>query len=139
LPDAPLTRTPVLVRAGAVIILGGACARNIHDGVASRTALVFPTPKGESHGSFTLIEDDGVSNDHTGMGVYTELVVSFAATEAKVVVDYEVVHGAYKLPYEVIWIELPVGDKRKVVVKEGKTERLKENGGKKEVGILVNL
>ncbi|KAJ6594391.1 glycosyl hydrolases family 31-domain-containing protein [Mycena capillaripes] len=134
--DAPLERTPTLVRAGAVLILGGACARNIYDGVASRTALVFPAPTGESRGSFTLIEDDGVSNEHTGKGVYTELVVSFAATEAEVVVDYEVVHGAYKLPYEVIWFELPVGDKRKLVVKEGKKDRRKEIG---EVGIVVNL
>jgi alpha-glucosidase len=122
------------VRAGAILILGGACTRNIYDGVASRTALVFPAPSGDSQGSFTLIEDDGVSNDHTGKGVYTELVVSFAATEAEVVVDYQVVHGAYKLPYEVIWFELPRGDKRKLVVKGGKTERRKD-----EVGIVVNV
>ncbi|KAF7357793.1 BZ3500-MvSof-1268-A1-R1-Chr3-1g06135 protein [Mycena venus] len=121
--DAPLERTPALVRAGAIIILGGTCERNIYDGVASRTALVFPAPTGESRGSFTLIEDDGVSNDHTDKGVYTELVVSFAATEGEVFVDYEVVHSAYKLPYEVIWFELPVGDKRQLVVKGGKTER----------------
>ncbi|KAJ7267606.1 glycosyl hydrolases family 31-domain-containing protein [Mycena haematopus] len=132
---APLERTPTLVRAGAVLVLGGACTRNIYDGVASRTALLFPAPAGASQGSFTLIEDDGVSNDHTGAGVYTELVVSFSATEAAVVVDYEVVRGAYKLPYEVIWFELPRGDERKVVVRREKTERRKDSG---EVGIVVN-
>ncbi|KAF8199901.1 glycosyl hydrolases family 31-domain-containing protein [Mycena galopus ATCC 62051] len=133
---APLERTPVLVRAGAVLVLGGVCSRNIYDGVASRTALVFPAPTGDSQGSFTLIEDDGVSNEHTGTGVYTELVVSFVATEAEVVVDYEVVHGEYKLPYEVIWLELPRGDTRKLVVKGGKTERHNEN---REVGIVVRV
>lgn len=74
--DAPLARTPTLVRAGGILILGGACERNIYDGVGSRTALLFPAPGGDSHGSFTLIEDDGVSNEHTDEGAYTELVVS---------------------------------------------------------------
>ncbi|KAJ7761077.1 glycosyl hydrolases family 31-domain-containing protein [Mycena metata] len=135
--DAPLARTPTLVRAGGILILGGACERNIYDGVASRTALVFPAPSGDSQGSFTLIEDDGVSNDHTAKGVYTELVISFAATSTEVVVGYEVVHGAYKLPYEVIWFELPVGDKRKVMVKRGKTERRQMNGNREQVGVVV--
>ncbi|KAJ6489585.1 glycosyl hydrolases family 31-domain-containing protein [Mycena vitilis] len=134
--DAPLERTPTLVRAGGVLILGGACARNIYDGVTSRTALLFPAPTGASAGSFTLIEDDGVSNDHTGKGVYTELVVSFNATGAEVVVNYEVVHGAYKLPYDVIWVKLPVGDKRRIVIQDGKMERRGEKG---EVGIAVIL
>ncbi|KAJ6625766.1 glycosyl hydrolases family 31-domain-containing protein [Mycena sp. CBHHK59/15] len=140
--DAPLARTPVLVRAGGALVLGGACAWNIYDGVKERTAVVFPAPSGASHGSFTLVEDDGVSNDHTGKGVYTELVLSFAVAEgnSEVVVDYEAVHGAYKLPYEVIWVELPVGDTRKVVVKGGKTERRRRSvGGKEEVGIVVNI
>lgn len=124
-----------------MLVLGGACTRNIYDGVASRTALVFPAPTGASRGSFTLIEDDGVSNAHTGKGVYTELVVSFTAGGAggEVVVDCEVVHGAYKLPYEVIWFELPAGDERKLVVKAGKTERRQQNEGKEEVGIIVDF
>ncbi|KAJ6494934.1 glycosyl hydrolases family 31-domain-containing protein [Mycena vulgaris] len=135
--DAPLTRTPTLVRAGGVLVLGGACTRNIYDGVGSRTALVFPAPAGASSGRFTLVEDDGVSNDHTGKGVYTELVLSFSAAAGgrEVVVDCEVVHGAYRLPYKVIWVELPVGDQRKVVVKGGKTARRE---GEK-VGIVVSL
>ncbi|KAJ7485732.1 glycosyl hydrolases family 31-domain-containing protein [Mycena latifolia] len=139
--DAPLERTPTLVRAGGVLVLGGACARNIYDGVASRTALVFPAPSGASNGRFILIEDDGVSNDHTGRGVYAELVLSFTAAgaNAEVVVDCKVVKGAYKLPYDVIWFELPVGDARKIVVKGGKTERRRQNGGKEEVGIVVSV
>ncbi|KAJ6498838.1 glycosyl hydrolases family 31-domain-containing protein [Mycena sanguinolenta] len=132
--DAPLERTPTLVRAGGVLVLGGACTRNIHDGVASRTALIFPAPTGASQGCFTLIEDDGVSNAHTGEGEYTELVVSFVANEAEVIVNWEVVHGGYELPYEVIWFELPRGDKRKLVVKTGKTERRNDNG---QVGIVM--
>ncbi|KAK7005918.1 hypothetical protein R3P38DRAFT_3326385 [Favolaschia claudopus] len=125
--DAPLDRTPTLVRAGAVLIFGGACQRNIYDGVSSRTALIFPAPKGDSQGSFTLIEDDGISNHHTNKQAYTELVVLFKATDAEVTVDYEVVHGDYKLPYDVIWFELPKGDQRKVVGKNAKSERREEN------------
>jgi alpha-glucosidase len=126
------------MRAGGILILGGACTRNIYDGVAERTARVFPAPTGASHGRFTLVEDDGVSNDHTGKGAYTELVVSFAAAggdrDSEVVVDCEVVRGAYELPYDVIWFELPVGNARRVVVKEGKEERRRINGGR-EVGL----
>ncbi|KAJ7217663.1 glycosyl hydrolases family 31-domain-containing protein, partial [Mycena pura] len=99
--DVPLSRTLALVRAGGVLVLGGACARNIYDGVGERTALIFPAPgsvRASSRGAFTLIEDDGVSNAHTRDGTYTELVLSFNATETEVVVDVEVVRGSYELP-----------------------------------------
>jgi alpha-glucosidase len=140
--DAPLARTPTLVRSGGIFVLGGACTRNIYDGVAERTALIFPAPTGDSRGKFTLIEDDGMSNAHTGQGVYTELLLSFkaAAPGGVVVVDYEVVHGGYKLPYDVIWFELPASDVRKVVVKGGKTEKRRLHAdGREEIGITIEL
>ncbi|CAK5265429.1 unnamed protein product [Mycena citricolor] len=134
--DAPLSRTPVLVRSGGILVLGGECKRNVYDGVNERTALVFPAPGKASAGSFTLIEDDGVSNEHLDKGIYTEILLTYSATATEVVVDYEVVHGQFKLPYEAVWIQLPIGDQRKIVVKAGKKEA-KGPGG--QVGISINF
>ncbi|KAF7376546.1 Glycosyl hydrolases family 31-domain-containing protein [Mycena sanguinolenta] len=105
-----------------------------HIGKGEFIELDAPLERTPTLGRFTLIEDDGVSNEHTSAGEYTELVVSFAANETEVVVNWEVVHGGYELPYDIIWFELPRGDKRKLVVKAGKTERRNENG---EVGIVM--
>ena len=81
-----------------------------------------------SHGSFTLIEDDGQSNDHTLRGVYTEIELSFKVTSAEheevVEVDYELTHAGYwPLPYSSIELRLPASDNRKIVAAEGKSVR----------------
>ncbi|KAJ7071961.1 glycosyl hydrolases family 31-domain-containing protein [Mycena amicta] len=137
--DAPLARTPTLVRAGGIMVLGGACTNNIYDGIAERTALIFPAPIGSSQGSFALIEDDGRTNAHTRDGKFTELTVSFESTEAEVVVDVEVVKGEYELPYDVVWFELPQGDKRKVSVKAEKEARSRQLEDKEQVAVFVKV
>ncbi|KAI5478030.1 hypothetical protein MNV49_005493 [Pseudohyphozyma bogoriensis] len=114
--DAPLSRTPALVRSGGILVLGGVCTRNIFDGITERTAHIFPSPTKASEGTFTLIEDDGKSNDHTSKKVYTEIELAFKSADATTVeVSYAVVHGKYKLPYDTIFWALPEGDQRKVV------------------------
>lgn len=143
--DAPLERTPVLVRGGGILVLGGKCTKNIYDGTNERTVLVFPAPSSSSSssasgqkGSFTLIEDDGKSNDHTNPSRrgYTEIFLSFTVVEGgeSVEVDFEVVHRRFELPYEVVWFELPRGDRRTLKVREGKVE-----AGRKErrVGVMI--
>ncbi|KAK4051516.1 hypothetical protein OIO90_004730 [Microbotryomycetes sp. JL221] len=74
--DAPLSSTPVLVRAGGALMLGGRCSRNIYDGIRERTLLIFPGPTGHSSGqtgSLTLVEDDFKTNDHVDKNIYSEL------------------------------------------------------------------
>ncbi|KZT44248.1 hypothetical protein SISSUDRAFT_1057221 [Sistotremastrum suecicum HHB10207 ss-3] len=129
--DAPLSAVPSLVREGGIFVLGGPCQRSSHDGVASRTAFIFPSPVISSRaratenvwssGSFNLIEDDGKTNDHTTNGTYTELTLSFEVEEAsasEVKIDVAVVHRRYSLPYSVIWFVLPHGDLRQLAGKK---------------------
>lgn len=130
--DAPLSRTPVLVRAGGMLVLGGACSRNIYDGTTSRTILIFPAPAFSSssdagrRGSFRLVEDDFRSNDHTRRGTYTELELSFEiAQDGAIVVKSERLHDEWKLPYREIAWQLPAGDSREI--------RAEPNGSGREV------
>ncbi|KAM0749932.1 hypothetical protein T439DRAFT_381478 [Meredithblackwellia eburnea MCA 4105] len=145
--DAPLDRTPVLIRSGGILVLGGDCTDNIYDGTKERTVLVFPSPSRESEeeGIFTLIEDDGKTNDHTKSDEYTELLLSFRTdpTAPEIVeVDYKVVHlsKTFKVGYEVIWWKLPVGDRRELRVKEGSWLEAVEGVGDREgqIGIKVD-
>lgn len=118
----PLARTLVLVRGGGILVLGGHCTKNIYDGTKERHVLVFPTSLSSagSSGRFTLIEDDGLTNSTA----YTQIELSFAVVqvggEEAVQVDYEIIHGAFELPYEVLWWELPQRDLRRIVGAAGK-------------------
>lgn len=130
----PINRTPVFVRAGGILVLGGVCANTIHDGSYTRVAHLFPAPTSSSllsppsksclEGSFTLVEDDGHTNDHTLRGIYSDIILSFRVIQGEediVVVDYNVVHSGYHLPFGAIEIRLPEGDKRRIVAADGKT------------------
>jgi alpha-glucosidase len=122
--DAPLEYTPVLVRGGGILVLGGQCTKNIYDGMDERTIQIFPVPSASNslagrRGSFTLVEDDGKSNDHTTKGNYTEMVISFEVVDETVVIEVEVVKGEYELGYEVLWFELPMDDEREMVGARG--------------------
>jgi len=160
--DAPLSRIPTFVRGGGILVLGGRCANTIGDGVTSRTALLFPSPTSAEtrsvsssapisesglHGSFTLIEDDGRSNNHTLRGGFTEIEISFKVTGSDhgdvVQVDYKLINeGYWPLPYRSIKLCLPAGDHRKIVGAGGKhvTTRSGENGGGAhiEFHLLIN-
>lgn len=136
-PDAPLHRTPVLVRAGGILLLGAPCSHTIYDGTTSRTALIFPSPSlttstSGSSGTFTLIEDDGGTNAHLEKGEFTELQLSFAirAGGDEIEVGCKVVHGGYALPYREMAFELPAGDARQVVAAAGQQGRVAQGGGK---------
>lgn len=69
-----------------------------------------------SQGSFTLIEDDGVSNDATEKGVFTEVVVYFEATidRVKVGAKMEKERANYKASWDLTFV-LPNGDNRRIV------------------------
>ncbi|KAM0786221.1 hypothetical protein ACM66B_007024 [Microbotryomycetes sp. NB124-2] len=133
--DAPLDKIPLLVRAGGVLVLGGSCSRDIYDGTSERTLVIFPAPashrsSGQSGGSFTLVEDDFRSNDHTDKGVYTEIHFWFKVVDSESVqVGYDVVRKEWPLPYRDVAVCLPPGDARQVVGAEGfKVTRDKQRG-----------
>jgi hypothetical protein len=144
-PDAPIRRCPTLVRSGGILILGGKCHRNIYDGLSSRTALLFPTPASSANGCsgrLTLIEDDGCTNAHTASGIYTELDICFKAEPKsdRVEVWIEVRHVAYKLPYDTIWFQLPIGDDRTVCLSDaGELRKGKSEDERTVWGMNVGL
>ncbi|QRV92527.1 glycoside hydrolase family 31 protein [Ceratobasidium sp. AG-Ba] len=119
--DAPITRTPALVRAGGILVLGNKCANTVYDGNTLRVAHIFPSLAPQNPGatgSFTLIEDDGKTNAHVDQGVYTEVEVMFQVQDKGCVeVDVKVLHNAYQLLYDVIWFVLPIGDNREMKAK----------------------
>lgn len=113
--------------------------------------LIFPSPESNKStatsrsgmkGSFSLIEDDGTSNDHSLKGVYTELNITFkvepssASSSEKVEVDYQVIRGSYKLPYDKMEFVLPKGDERELVAAEGK-ELISLGGGRWGLKVVV--
>ncbi|KAK4049956.1 hypothetical protein OIV83_003780 [Microbotryomycetes sp. JL201] len=120
---APLEKIPMLVRAGGALMLGGPCTRNIYDGINERTLIVFPAPfkhpSGQT-GTFTLIEDDFRSNNHTGKGAYTEVQFWFKVVDEDTVgVGYDVVKKDWPLSYKDVAVRLPPGDARRIVAGDG--------------------
>lgn len=130
-----MSRTPTLVRAGGILVLGGVCSRNIFDGTGERDTLIFPAPHKHASGtkgSFTLIEDDGTSNDHTDKGFFTELDLSFVTISTdRVEVAVQTIRHQYVLPYSTMLWLLPSGDERVLVDVEGKILEQVEKDGKR--------
>ncbi|CAE6448403.1 hypothetical protein ACGC1H_005534 [Rhizoctonia solani] len=132
--DAPLSRTPVLVRAGGILVLSNKCTETVYDGGATRVAHIFPSLSSQVDGvkgSFKLVEDDGKTNEHTEKGIYTEIELSFQVTAGEkgqqaIEVDVKELNNSYALPYNIIWFILPPGDDRKLRVPAGSTRKTSE-------------
>ncbi|CUA68775.1 hypothetical protein RSOLAG22IIIB_03635 [Rhizoctonia solani] len=132
--DAPLSRTPVLVRAGGILVLSNKCTDTVYDGGATRVAHIFPSIRSQADGSkgtFKLVEDDGKTNEHTENGAFTELELNFQVSpgekaEQEIEVDVKELNNSYTLPYDVVWFILPLGDNRKLRVPAGSTRKTSE-------------
>ena len=124
--EAPLDRCPTLVRDGGIIVLSPPVTDYLALPTPSprtRTVCVYPTPadvlaegrpgQRTSRGSFSLIEDDGCSNDAATDGLYTEISVFFEADEVRVVVGAYVVRAGYAATWDIDFL-LPAGDERRV-------------------------
>ncbi|KDN45363.1 hypothetical protein RSAG8_04950, partial [Rhizoctonia solani AG-8 WAC10335] len=147
--DAPLSRTPVLVRAGGILVLSNKCTETVYDGGATRVAHIFPSLGSQvdgTKGSFKLVEDDGKTNEHTEKGAFTELELSFqvgpgAKGEQAIEVDVKELNNSYALPYKIVWFILPPGDNRKLRVPAGlarKTSEQKADDGRTMLGIHLS-
>jgi len=77
-----------------------------------RQVYLFPHPE-TGVGSFSLIEDDGVSFRYRE-GAYTELQFAVGATPERIAVNVEATHKGFVLPYERIECILPPGEGRPV-------------------------
>ncbi|KAG8689890.1 hypothetical protein FRC11_015020 [Ceratobasidium sp. 423] len=147
--DAPLSRTPVLVRAGGILVLSNKCTATVYDGETTRVAHIFPSLSSQvdgAKGSFKLVEDDGKTNEHVEKGVFTELELSFQVGPGEkgqqtVEVDVKELSNSYVLPYNVVWFILPLGDSRKLRAPAGsvrKTSEQKADDGRVMFGIHLS-
>lgn len=118
--DAPLDRFPLLVRAGAIVPLGKLMRHVGEQPDDLRQLWLFPHPAAGS-GSFTLVEDDGITLGYQA-GDVTQLTFTLAATENDIVLTMET-NGAFALPYQQLELILPAGEERPL-----KAERLTEIG-----------
>jgi alpha-glucosidase len=95
--DAPLSRLPLLARAGALI-------PTEHDG--KRRVYVFP-PRGAGESAFDLFEDDGVSLAYR-QGAYRLIHLRMQTDERQIILRADA---------EVEW-QLPAGERRALIVQE---------------------
>lgn len=138
----------MLVRGGGIIVLGGECTETIYDGRSTRDVLIFPSPTSRSglsgmEGSFTLIEDDGKSSDHTSEGIYTEIQIFFRVVQSEtepgveaIEVGYDVVTWKYTPEAEILWFVLPKGDQRKMQ-SEGRSGTWDMKAGEERFGLRL--
>lgn len=114
---APLDYTPLLVRAGAIIPINDAEIHFNTKDKDERGFMLFPT-KGNREISYTLYEDDGLTNDYL-KGIYTMVKVELTCDETRINLEVNQ-EGKYQLPYDQIRFYLPKGETRGVTI-NGKT------------------
>lgn len=129
---APIDRIPLFVPAGGIIPMGRVMD---HVGAGSddlRQAYVFPDPRG-GRGTFTLVEDDGVTTAYA-RGERTHVVVEVDAGPARLAVTISRPLDRYPLPYRSIDVVLPDGETRPVEGHPG-AERTTDAAGRRHVRI----
>jgi len=109
--DAPLTRIPLFVPAGAMLPATDTPDMHRKHDEPSRALRIYPgRAKGES--TFTLYEDDGMTLRYRE-GDHAELVCSLSWNSRSIRVNVRK-EGRYALPYTSIRIVRPPGEKRAV-------------------------
>ncbi|MGL4369914.1 MAG: DUF5110 domain-containing protein [Spirochaetota bacterium] len=132
--DAPLEHIPLLVRCGGIIPAGGEMKYVGEKADDRRDILLFPH-RGSGSGSFTLIEDDGVSTDYQ-KGIVTELSFSMTSDEKAVALSF-VKKGGYGLPYRSISVILPQGEERELTVNGKRYDTRKEPDARRSASVPV--
>ena len=109
--DAPLERIPLFVPAGGIIPMGKVMRHVGAEPDDTRQTFVFPHPN-EGRGTFTLIEDDGVTLGYQ-RGEYTQVRLEVAARRDTITLRAQT-RGNYRLAYKTIEFILPPGETRRV-------------------------
>lgn len=105
---APLEKTPLLVREGAIIPLGPVMPYVKTEFDTERTLLLYPGQHTET--TFTLYEDDGSTFAHQ-QGAYTAIQFTFKCGD-KLELHSEVLHAGYTPSFSEIRVQLAVPDER---------------------------
>jgi len=110
---APLERIPLFVPAGAMIPTTDASdMKRLHD-EPSRALRIFPG-QGRGAGTFTLYEDDGLSNNHRN-GDHAQIDCTLEWTDRALRVRASK-RGDFRLPYATMRVLLPRGERRRLDV-----------------------
>ena len=91
--NAPITKAPILVKAGAIIPMAPDNQRYVDEKKSPLTIRVYP--KGTS--SFVLYEDDGVSYDYE-KGIYALTTFRCIENNAGIAMSKSAPKGSYKVP-----------------------------------------
>jgi alpha-glucosidase len=127
--NAPLDRIPLLVRAGSVIPMGQVMRSVGERPDDLRELHLFPHPQ-TGDGTFTLIEDDGISNGYQ-RGEVTRLHMTLQATPEQITLAIDAHQQGYALPYESFICVLPAGDARPLSVNGVNVPLQPDDGGQR--------
>ncbi|MEF2277802.1 TIM-barrel domain-containing protein [Deinococcus sp. YIM 134068] len=105
---APLERTPLLVREGAIVPVGPVMPSISAELDTERTLLLYPGQHSET--TFTLYEDDGLTLAHQH-GASTAIRFTFRCDDA-LELHSEVLHAGYRPRFDHIRVSLAVPDGR---------------------------
>jgi alpha-glucosidase len=118
--SAPLNVCPVFIRENGILVLAGESKTSVFEAAArsERTVKLFPSPSERGveaePTTFTIVEDDGVSNEASANGAYTELQLTCSSGQTEIHFKIESIHTRYKGRWK--WkVELPGGDERRIV------------------------
>ncbi len=110
--EAPLERIPLFLPTGGIIPQGKVMRHVGAEADDMRQAFAFPHPQRGS-GSFTIIEDDGLSLGYQP-GEYAEVRLEVVAEPEETLVRAQILRAAYPLPYRQIEYVLPHHERRRV-------------------------
>jgi alpha-glucosidase len=111
--DAPLTRIPLFVPAGAIIPFTDTTAFDALHDEPTRQLRVFPA-HGDHESTFVLYEDDGLTNRHED-GEFAEVAFALRSTRRTIELVAERT-GEYRVPSS-IRVVLPPGERRRLVLR----------------------
>ena len=132
--DAPLDRAPLLIRANGIIPMGKVMPSVGEQPDDLRQAFIFPHPERGS-GSFTLVEDDGVTLAYQSQ-MQTEVKLEVAAEPDRVALRVSA-RGQHPLPYREIEFILPQSETRPTQV-NGSHRSWVDESGRRHVVVAVS-
>ncbi len=131
---APLERIPLFVPAGGIIPLGRWMRHVGEQPDDLRQAYVFPHPQ-EGRGTFTLVEDDGISLGYR-RGQVTTVTLEVAAGPDRVALAVHPPRGGHPLPYREIDFVLPPGEVRPLQAPAG-SPQWTDDAGRRHIRLPV--
>ncbi len=123
--DAPLDRTLLFARAGAIVPVDEGGGRSIY---------LFPH-RGNGESAFTMYEDDGETMGYT-RGKYATIPVHMRTSSTVVEVNLGPGEGSYRMPFDRVTLVLPPGESRTLAASQLDKEEI-DGQGRRRVTLEV--